>query len=249
MLALRDSFIDWWTHTPAPRFAIVEFGAAHEPFKYPPAELLPAGYPPCGLTNCTNRKEYEAEIVGMDTAIGQMRAAMGPAAYSIFFGDNGTPGVVNGEPPAQTVATRPGQDPLRVKLSTYEDGVRVPLIISGPGIVPSESQVLAHAIDLFPTITRMAGIAPDPDPLIHGRSFAATLIGLPGQRSHVFVWNPLRNDTALIERELKLLVDEQGVEHFYDLAADPEELVELPRFGPDYNRLVARRTSILAGNP
>ena len=250
-LACRDAFLDWWAATPAPRLAVVNFGAAHAPFKYPAAELLPPGYPPCGLINCTNRREYEAEIVGVDTALGQMRAAIGLGTFVIFLGDNGTPGLVPGQSPDVTVATRPEQDPARVKLTCYEDGVRVPLIIAGPKVVPGESQALVHVLDIMPTVARMVGAQPLPEAssgLVQGVSFAAALIGLPGPRQDVFVWNPPpRLDRAVIERRWKLLTREDGVEELYDLMIDPLEQNPLPPVGMDADRLRARRAQVEAG--
>lgn len=249
-MVFRDELLAWWAATPPPRFAVVEFSAAHEPFSYPDQSLLPPGYPTCGLVNCTNRKKYEAMIVGVDTAVGQIRAAIGPSAYYVFAGDNGTPGIVPGQNPAQTVATRANQDPSRVKLTCYEDGVRVPLIVAGPLIQPGVSTSLVHVVDLLPTLAQIASLKPDPAALVHGRSFAATLVGLPGPRQYVFCWNPPpRNDRALIETRWKLLTRDDGVEELYDLQNDPLELVPLPPVGPDADRLRAERDSVLAGNP
>lgn len=244
----RDALLQWWAETPAPRFAVVNFGAAHAPFKYPDGSLLPPGYPPCGI-NCTNRKEYEAEIVGLDTAVGQVMSVVGPNTYTVFVGDNGTPGVVPGENPNVTVATRPDQDPNKVKLTCYEDGVRVPLIIAGPNVVPGESQALVHVLDLMPTLGVMATITvPPKSAVMQGRSFAGCLIGLPGPRDHVFVWNPPPSlDRALIERQWKLVVSPAGVEELYYLPDDPRETNPLPLSGPDYTRLRAKLDVILAG--
>lgn len=247
-IACRDAFLDWWATTSAPRFAMVNFGAAHSPFSYPDASLLPAGWPPCSPLSCTNRREYEAEIVGVDTALGQIIDVVGTSAYVIFLGDNGTPGLVPGQPLSVTDATRANQDPTRVKLTTYEDGVRIPLIVAGPKVVPGESAALVHVVDILPTVARIAGLSPAPDSIVHGRSFAAALIGLPGPRKDVFAWEPAPNlDRAVIERRWKLLTRGDGVEELYDLQNDPLELSPLPATGPDADRLRARRAEIEAG--
>ena len=236
-VALRDAFLQWWTETPSPRFATINFGAAHEPFAYPAQELLPRGYPPCGLLNCTNRKEYEAEIVGVDTAMGDIMAAVGPSAYLIFLGDNGTPGNVPHKPPSITNATRPDQDPDRVKLSAYEDGVRVPLIVAGPKVLHGTSDSLVHVVDVMPTLLQITGSRSKLDERIQGRSFARCLLGLPGPRNHVFVWDSATPAMALIESRWKLLTRLDGVEELYDLTLDPREQAPLPLAGPDYDRL------------
>lgn len=48
---------------------------------------------------------------------------------------------------------------LRSKGSPYENGIRTPIMLSWPGQVkPERSSQLAHAIDLYPTITAAAGL-------------------------------------------------------------------------------------------
>ena len=48
---------------------------------------------------------------------------------------------------------------LRTKSSPFESGIRTPIMVSWPGkVTPGESDDLAHAIDLFPTITAATGI-------------------------------------------------------------------------------------------
>ncbi|TWT77472.1 Arylsulfatase [Posidoniimonas polymericola] len=48
---------------------------------------------------------------------------------------------------------------LRSKGSPYENGVRTPILVSWPGhAAPRQSDQLAHAIDLFPTIAAAAGL-------------------------------------------------------------------------------------------
>jgi len=252
-IACRDAFVQWWTETPSPRFAIVNFAAGHAPFKRPPPSILPPGYPQCPHVPCTNREAYEAEIAGLDVAVGQIAALVGPSTWIVFLGDNGTPGIVPGQDPADTVATRPEQDPARVKLTCYEDGIRVPLIVRGPGVVPSESQALVHVgVDLLPTLARIVNIQPRPDAasgLSHGLSFAATFLGpVPGPRPFVFAWSPPpRLDRAAIGRRWKLLTRPDGVEELYDLLNDPLETTPLPPTGPEADKLRVWRDGVLAG--
>lgn len=239
----RDAFIDWWTENEGrPRFVVVEFGSAHAPFRYPSTGILPQGYPPCGI-NCPNRKEFEAEIAGVDYVMGQMLALLGPEDWAMYLGDNGTPGIVPGDDPAVTVATRPDQDPSRVKLTCYEDGVRVPLVIAGPGVSAGESQAIVHVADLMPTVAQIVGIKPTVP--VQGRAIGATLIGLPGPQAPVFVWNPPpRLDSAMIGPRWKLLTREDGVEELYDLQSDPHEQFPLAPTGPEAEALRQAREAL-----
>jgi arylsulfatase B len=94
----------------------------------------------------------KAMTEAMDTEIGRLLASMDPATlantYVIFVGDNGT----NGE------AITPPWDPAKGKGTVFEGGINVPLIITGPTVLPgAESPALLHVVDLFATIAELAG--------------------------------------------------------------------------------------------
>lgn len=242
----RDAFLDWWAETPSPKFAVVNFLAGHAPFKRPPSEILPPGTP--NPINPTNRQEYQWEVQGVDFVIGEILPFLDDA-YVVFTADNGTPGIVPGQDPAVTVATRANQDPTRVKLTCYEDGVRVPLIVRGPGIVKGHtSYALVHIADLFPTFAQILQTSPQPS--VQGRGFGPALLGMPGPQAPLFVWNPPpRLDRAMIGPRWKLLTREDGVEELYDLLEDPLELSPLPPTGVEADSLRALRDALVAGGP
>jgi arylsulfatase A-like enzyme len=245
-IALRDAFEEWWSSLEGPRFAMVNFSAAHRPFIFPPQSILPPRYP--RPQDPTNREAYEAEVVGVDFVIGQLLPVLGPDTWVVFLGDNGTPGAVPGMPLGETDATRRDQDPTRVKLTCYEDGVRVPLIIRGPGVLAGkDSQDLVHVVDLLPTFAEILGVpllAP-----VDGVSFAPALHGGAGVRDFVYVHSPPRRDCAVIQRRWKLLTDSKGREELYDLQTDPREEHPLAPIGPVANRLRLLRASIQVEPP
>ena len=80
------------------------------------------------------------------------------------------------------------QAPLRAgKGSAYEGGTRVPLIISGPGVLKNkESSVPTMQIDLYRTLLDLAGLTEDPDHIIDGVSLAPLLTGKPKGDEAVF---------------------------------------------------------------
>ena len=240
-ISLRDAFSQWWDSLEGPRFAMVNLLAAHQPFAFPPRSILPPRYP--RPLDPTNREAYEAEVVSVDFVIGQLLPALGPDTWIVFMGDNGTPGADPGQPLRQTDATRNDQDPTRVKLTCYEDGVRVPLIIRGPGVAKgTESHDLVHVVDLLPTFAEILG-TPMRVP-VDGVSFAPVLFGGAGARDFVFVHSPPRRDNAIIQRRWKLLTNVKGQEELYDLQNDPREQHPLPPVGLVANRLRLLRTSI-----
>src|SRR4030095_9960077 len=44
----------------------------------------------------------------------------------------------------------------------YEETVRVPLVLRGPGVAPGRREELAQGIDVFPTLARLLGVPPPP---------------------------------------------------------------------------------------
>jgi N-acetylglucosamine-6-sulfatase len=70
------------------------------------------------------------------------------------------------------------------KRQPYEFDIRVPLLVSGPGIEQSVQKALVLNIDLAPTILDMAGI-PALDTM-DGESFLPTLFGTMNQESFFF---------------------------------------------------------------
>ncbi len=144
-----------------PWFAWVAYNAPHTPFHKPPNDLHTYDTTvgnwatlPINNTPANQRTHFNAAVEAMDTEIGRLLSGMTPAVrantWIIFIGDNGTPNQVIQTP----FSSGHSKDFL------YEGGVRVPLFISGPGIVSPnrESTALVHAVDLYSTILEMAGI-------------------------------------------------------------------------------------------
>lgn len=121
----------WWAERAGPRLLLFTPQLAHGPMHVPPAELLPEGYEvESGL-----RERYLAMIGALDTIVGCTFDLLDPRVdLLIVVGDNGTP---------QQVAP----DPERAKTTTFERGVRVPLIVADRASAPD-------------TTTRRCGTSP-----------------------------------------------------------------------------------------
>lgn len=78
-----------------------------------------------------------------------------------------------------------GAHRLTQKMAPYEESMRVPLAIAGPGIDPGRSDAMALSIDLAPTVLDWAGI-PIPDRM-DGRSLVPVLSGAGGGWRNDFV--------------------------------------------------------------
>lgn len=137
----------------APWFLQVGFNAGHAPFEAPPAELVLAA---CARPSGRDEKRFEVlrtMVAALDTEIGRMLAEIrrvDPEAVIVLMGDNGTsiPGA-EGESGGCFA-------PERSKGTLYEGGIRVPLIVAGPLVVPGECEALVSATDLFATFAELA---------------------------------------------------------------------------------------------
>jgi arylsulfatase A-like enzyme len=140
------------------------------------------------------------------------------------------------------------------KLSLYEGGIREPFIAWAPGLIPAgvtNSATVFSAIDLFPTICRLAsaelpdGYRPD------GKDMSPALKGEALRRTRPLFWEYGRNEkafsypegrnrspnVAVLDGDWKLLVNADGKgEELYELASDPVEEHDRVATEPDVVR-------------
>lgn len=103
-------------------------------------------------------REYYAAITDMDAALGRMlssldRLGLRENTYIVFMGDNGW---------------FLGEHRFTSKMLPYEESIRVPMMVCGPGIKPQVRDEMTLNADVFPTLLDMAGIGLPGD--INGRS-------------------------------------------------------------------------------
>jgi arylsulfatase A-like enzyme len=129
---------------------------------------------------------YAAMTESLDTAVGRVRAKLAQLNLTertivIFTSDNG------GRVPTTS------NFPLRVgKASAYEGGVRVPLIVSWPGVTKpgSVSDAPVITMDLFPSLVEMAGLpAAAARTAVDGVSLAPLLRGGAAPRRDALFWH------------------------------------------------------------
>ena len=238
-----------------PWVCFLNFSAPHDPWHTPPAGLYTTDL--TGLDSATQpRPFYKAAIEAMDAELGRLLQELGTVmdrTTVVFLGDNGTPGEV----------IAPPLDPSHGKLTVYEGGVNVPLIVSGalverPGTTCDD---LISAVDLFPTIAELAGVslseALPPGLRIDGKSFRDALRtpdpmrGSRGQALSIYSqyfspngFAPTTRREAVREPRYKLIRYSTGREELYDLLVDPVERFNLllgalsPAEASAYARLV-----------
>jgi len=232
--AQLDSFIAWWTGTTGPKLAWLAWSAPHSPFDPPPGHL-PAP---------TTREAYEQVIAYLDGAIESALQHVDLSnTFVIFTADNGTPD-----------EARPVGTPTGVwKGSVREGGIHVPLVIAGPGIVPSISNQLVSLVDIGATVADLLHVQ-----ITRGFEDSLSCFGPP--RSFVFSERYKVSKTgvslpqavgydgqAVIESAWKLIhedADGDGPSGFADLFFHmPEELPLKPSFSIQA-RLLAELASI-----
>ena len=234
-----DSALDWIAGAPEPWYCQLAFNAPHTPIHEPPANLFTVPVPPVLEPHGDLTPFYMAMIEALDTELGRLMASVDPKVLArttvIFLGDNGTPG--------ETVL--PPFVPGHGKLTVYEGGVNVPLIVSGAQVVSPgrEETALVNTVDLFSTIADLASVDLD-DVMPPGAQLDAVSLypylrdpGVRDLRDTVFseMFTP-NGVTGPYEAQIYAIRDERykivrqsfglgspSYDEFYDLQLDPFE--------------------------
>ena len=227
----------------------------HDP--HTPPERLLAKYRDKSPT--PQAAKYHAMVEWFDETIGAVRAHLEKEGLTrdtiiVYIADNGW----------IPRADKPSVDFERSKQSPFDGGVRTPIMVSWPGhIQPTSVNFAASAVDLMPTILKLAGV-PIPaggdgldlldDAALKARPFVA------GQNSTHDILDLARPAASLRYRwlvagDLKLIVasglktgssqhgssDATEPPRLFDLKADPYELKDLAAARPeDVKRLSAQ---------
>ncbi|WDI39746.1 sulfatase-like hydrolase/transferase [Bremerella sp. P1] len=232
-----------------PFFMYIAFNAPHDPRQSPkefvdmypahevevPQDFLPE-YPECKEIGCpptlrdehlapfprtkyavqVHRQEYFAIITHMDQQIGRILEALektGKAdeTFVFFTSDHGL---------------ACGHHGLMGKQNSYDHSIRVPLLVSGPGIEPGKNDAAVYLQDVMPTTLELASIS-KPDhvefssllPLIHGEK----------TESYDAIYNCYLNvQRSITEDGFKLMVYPKANRvKLFDLTNDPTEVKDL----------------------
>jgi arylsulfatase A len=221
-------------HADRPFFLYLPHHAVHTPIQAKPdmaatyAAKRP-GIPP-------KRSGYAAMVESVDDALGTILAALDRLGIRdrtaiIFTSDNG----------GQASITDMGS--LRAgKGSAYEGGVRVPLIVSWPGVATpgSTSDVPVITPDIPATILDLTGSGPEPRQPLDGASLAGLLRGGSLARDAIFWHYPHYHPggatpySAIRSGPWRLVhFYEDDRDELYDLATDPGETTDLGKKQPD----------------
>lgn len=238
---ITDHAINWWRAQSGARFGYVAYNAPHAPYQIPPQEL-------CSIDVSTiqagdQRSIFKAMIEAMDHEIGRLIAAVRaetPNTYIVFVSDNGSPSGVQAPPFLSS----------KVKETVYEGGVRVPLVVAGPGVVAPGREVtaLVGLTDVFASVLELVGVefsrvlAAKPTTPFHSFSFVPYLKdpNQPPIRDRLYseCRKPLGGGNYLHQQgardarfKVRRLVSGIIRDELYDLSVDPMETVDLLQYG------------------
>ncbi len=164
-----------------------------------PVRVAPPGMPPCAWWNCTQegtwahsmpelvlypdrpldddleqelRRAYYSAVTFMDSLVGKFLDALeelGLVEDTViaFHSDHGF---------------HLSEEGMYCKQNTREIGVRVPLLLSVPGVTtnaPQTTDTIVQLVDVYPTLLDLAGLALPPDASLPGKSLAPLLQSRP----------------------------------------------------------------------
>lgn len=244
-----------------PFFALLSFYSVHTPLiaredlrrKYEAkAAASPAPEPKFGRERerevrlVQDHAIYAGMVEAMDAAVGKVLDALtesGAAANTIvvFTSDNGGLSTSEGHPTSNR--------PLRAgKGWAYEGGVRVPWIVTAPGLAGGRvSDAVITSPDLYPTLLELTGVRQRPEQHVDGISFVRALRGLPVSRGPVFWHYPHYGNQggapygAVRDGDWKLIewYEDEAIELF-NLAQDPGEQRNLASAEPERAQALLR---------
>ena len=168
---VTDHFVEFIGHrtdADPPFFAQVGFIEPHRPFTFenvrplPPNEITVPPYLPDIPELHEDFADLEATVAYLDGAFGRILEAIRSSAVAektmiVFTADHGIPFP-------------------RAKMTLYDPGIEVPLIMTVPGLLGGVThQQMIPNVDVLPTLLDLLDL-PHP-PNLHGRSFAGLLRG------------------------------------------------------------------------
>ena len=167
--AKRPFFLNLWHHT------------VHTPIEGKP-ELVERYRKRIKPNSIRKNPHYAAMVHSLDENVGRVLAKLDQLGIAddtlvVFTSDNG--GFVNSCKLNKGLQVA-DNSPLRSgKGSCYEGGVRVPLIVRGPGVVQGKtSSEPVYACDLYPTLLRAAGLSDEAKEGVDGVDFTPILARL-----------------------------------------------------------------------
>ncbi|WP_197441150.1 sulfatase [Thalassoglobus neptunius] len=157
---------------------------------------------------------YYATVTFMDEQVGRVldeldRLGLRDSTAIVFLSDHGY---------------HLGEHGLWQKSNLHEEVVRVPLMVSVPGINPGRSESLVELVDLFPTLSELAGLAIPNS--VQGKSLVPVLEN-PQLEVRDSSLSYTGNGFGLRTNDWAYMKYKDGTEELYDMRVDPDQLTNL----------------------
>lgn len=181
-----------------------------------------------------NRKRmwagYYASVTFMDEQLGKIvdeleRLGLRDSTAIVFTSDHGY---------------HLGEHEFWQKSNLHEEVVRVPLIVSAPGMAAGETDSLAELVDLYPTFADLVDIkVPDS---VQGKSLLPVLSD-PSQTVRDSALS-LNKGFGLRSSSWAYMVYQDGTEELYNMDSDPKQFTNLAESAKHKSSLMERRASL-----
>jgi arylsulfatase A-like enzyme len=231
-----------------PFFLYLAFGAPHYPMIAPQKYL--DRFP---KTMDRDRRLHLAMIAALDDAVGVVRSAIEAKGLTkdtivFFMSDNGATHEIRADHRGRPYEGGSNKPFRAWKGSLFEGGMRVPAMIAQPGVLgPRVENSALAAMDLMPTILRMAGSTPPAE--VDGADLSALLVKRAALPARTIFWD-YEGQSAARSGDWKLLTSYreglgqpmQTVPWLSNLASDPSESRNVASDNPE---VVARLTDAI----
>ncbi len=204
-----------------PYYLHLAYHTVHGPYRAPQPivqKYLDQNHP--AQPRALNSALYLAMIEHMDQQIGRLMQAIEDAGQLqrtmiIFLSDNGG------------IHTTFSNGPLRLGKGTpYEGGVRVPMIVTWPGTIPSgqTSDEPVHAVDFYPTLLAAGGAAPPTKHILDGVNLMPLFRGEQTtlSRDALYFYQPLYDDGFATVPSASIIAGDWKLIDFYGNYCDAE---------------------------
>jgi len=226
--AYADRAVEWIAAAGArPWFLYLAFNAVHSPLQAPQSYL--GRFPQLE----GQARQFAACLAAADDAVGRVldllrERDLEKSTLVLLISDNGGP-------TWDTGASNGSLNGFKGEL--WEGGVRVPMLASWPGVLPS-GEVYEHpvcAIDLVPTALAAAEVAVPRDVPLDGVNLLPHLTGQNSARPHQTLFWRMAVQWAVRDGDWKLHLSNggSGQPELYDLATDPGETRDLAPAQPE----------------
>ncbi|HHO49923.1 MAG TPA: DUF4976 domain-containing protein [Deltaproteobacteria bacterium] len=175
-------------------------------------------------------RDYHRTLLAVDEGVARIRATLEQTGLAdrtavLYTSDNGF---------------MHGEKGVLDKRNAFEPSIRIPLLISAPGLVPPGSRIdeLILNVDLAPTLLELVGLSPPDD--LHGRSLVPLLAAPPDARPRwrsAFLYEyfferrfPTTPTVFAVRTRAHKYITYHGVDTppaLYDLRSDPTEQHDL----------------------